>query len=71
PSSYQDIVNDTLQIQLIWHLCQEFTFHEVQDTPSGVLVIRLDPSNGSQSSYCNAMKPLYDKSLISQSELFR
>jgi hypothetical protein len=49
---------NAMQIKLINRLCQEFSFEEIEHTPSGVLAVRLGKYVGNPTAYCVTMKSL-------------
>jgi hypothetical protein len=49
-----------LQIDLIFILCQQFHFTEVESSPGGVAVIRLDPPAETPVPYCVTIRSLHD-----------
>jgi hypothetical protein len=49
---------NAMQIKLINRLCQEFSFEEIEHTPSGVSAVRLGKYVGNPTAYCVTMKSL-------------
>jgi len=59
PLAYKNDINiNKVQIYMIDRLCREFRFQEVETSPSGVTVIKLQPYNTIPVPYCETIQSL-------------